>query len=63
MILRYFLVVLKSPNIIITKSYSCKKSLSTGKVDKETMKSKISVVEGKNRPTVFHKIFDINLRS
>ena len=44
-----FLVVQKSPNIFITKSYSCKKSSSTGKVDKETMKSKISVVDGKNK--------------
>ena len=63
MILGNFLVVLTSANIIITKSYSCKKALSTGKVDKETMKFKISVVEGKNRPTVFHKKFEINLRS
>ena len=27
------------------------------------MKSKISGVEGKNKPTIFHEIFDINLRS
>ena len=31
----------KSPNVFITKLYSCKKSLSTGKVDKETMKFKM----------------------
>ena len=37
--------------------------MSAGKVDKETVKPKISAVEGKNKPTIFHKIFDINLRN
>ena len=37
--------------------------LSTDKIEKETRKFKIYVVEGKNKPTIFLKIFDINLRS
>ena len=43
-----FLVVLKSPIIIITKSQSCKKSLSADKVYKVTIKSYMPAAEGKN---------------
>lgn len=37
--------------------------LNADEVDKETMKSDISVAEGKNKSTVSHNIVDINPRN
>ena len=45
----------------MTKSSFSKNSFNTDKVDKETRKYKLSAVESQNNPTIFDKIFDINL--
>ena len=55
------LVELKSGIIIIAKSQFCENPSTASKVDKETRKSKISVVQGKNNPTILHKLFVIDL--
>ena len=47
----------------MTKSQFSKNSFSTDKGDRETRKYKFFAAEGKNNPTIFDKIFDINLRS
>ena len=36
-------------------------SFSTDKVDRETRKYQFFAAEGENKPTLFDKIFDINL--
>ena len=57
------LTALKSPVIIITKSQFFMKLLSANKVDKETKKSKISVVGSKSKSKILRKIFDISLQN
>ena len=39
------------------------KLLSADKVDKETRKSKISVVGNKSKSKILHKMFDISLQN